>query len=103
MNYKMNVTIKDPHARKDMYNVLQFSFTCYFKHDPNNYGNGYYVSILPDQKEFGSHLYDLRYDKTFNRNNKEQWLEQWAKNYWNGENGAWVVDTLEIEQVEQHH
>ena len=100
MNYKMNVTIKDPHTPKDMNSFFRFSITCYFKHHPNTYGNGYYVSIVPDQKEYGSLCYDLRYDKTFNRNNKEEWLEQWAKNYWSGENGAWVVDTLEIEQVE---
>lgn len=96
MNYKMNVTIKDPHT-KDMNSFYKFSFTCYFKQHPNTYGNGYYVTIVPDQKEYCSLCYDLRYDKTFNRNNKEQWLEQWAKNYWSGKNGAWVVDTLEIE------
>lgn len=100
MNYKMNVTIKDPQTPNGMYSGLQFSFTCYFIHDPYTYGNGYYVNIVPDQKEFGTQYIDLRYDKTFNRENKAKWLEQWAKNYWSGENGAWVVDTLKIEQVE---
>ena len=39
-------------------------------YDPDTYGNGHYVKIVPDQKEYGSFYYDLRYDKTFNRNNK---------------------------------
>lgn len=100
MNYKMNVTIKDPQTPKGMYSGLQFSFTCYFIHNTATYGNGYYVNIVPDQKEFGALYIDLRYDKTFNRENKSKWLEQWVKNYWCGENGAWVVDTLKIEQEE---
>ena len=100
MNYKMNVTIKKPQTPNGMYSGLQFSFNCYFIHEPDTYGNGYYVNIVPDQKEFGSEYIDLRYDKTFNRENKAKWLEQWAKNYWSGESGAWVVDTLKIEQVE---
>ena len=98
MNYKMNVTIKDPQTPNGMYSCLQFSFTCYFIHELDTYGNGHYVSIKG--KEFYQQIIDLRYDKTFNRENKAKWLEQWAKNYWSGENGAWVVDTLKIEQVE---
>ena len=101
MTYKMNVTIKDPQTQKGMYSGLQLSFTCHFINDSNTYGNGYYVNIVPDQKEYCTEYIDLRYDKTFNRKNKAKWLEQWAKNYWSGENGAWVVDTLNIFQAER--
>lgn len=99
MNYKMNVTIKDPQTQKDMYSGLQFSFICHFLNYPDKYGNGYYVKIEPSQKEYCTKFIDLRYDKTFNPSNMSKWLEQWAKNYWSGVDGSWVVDKLKIYQL----
>ena len=100
MNYKMNVTIKDPQTQKGMVSCLQFSFTCYFTYHSNSHSNGYFVYIEPVQKQFDTLCIDLRNDLKFNCNKKSEWLEQWAKNYWSGENGSWVVDTLKIEQSE---
>ena len=97
MTYKMKVTIKDPQMKERK----QLMFTCYFMHDPDTYGNGYHVNIMPDRKEYGKHCYDLRYDKTFNRENPLKWLIEWAYNYWSGENGAWEVNTLEINTLPQ--
>lgn len=99
MNYKMNVTIKNPQTQKGMYSCLQFSFICHFLNYPDKYCNGYYVKIEPVQNEYSPLYIDLRDDKSFNCDNKFEWLCQWAKNYWNGVNGAWIVDKLEIQQL----
>ncbi len=95
----MKVTIKDPNTAKGMYSGLTLDFTCYFIHDAETYGNGYYVNIVPNERSYDGQMIDLRYDKTFDRNNKSKWIEKWAKSYWTGENGAWALDTLEIEKV----
>ena len=90
MNYKMKVIITDPETLNELYFDLNCSFCC----DPDTYGNGYYLSI--SGKDFYRQIFDLRYDKSFDRNNKEKWLEAWAWNYWSGKNGAWAIKSLEI-------
>lgn len=94
MKYKMKVIITDPKTPKTMTSELFFDLECEFAYDEEQYGNGHYVSIKG--KEYYQQIIDLRYDKTFDRNNKEKWLENWARNYWSGENGAWAIKTLEI-------
>jgi hypothetical protein len=41
----------------------------------------------------------LRYDKSFNRYKKEEYLEAWARGSWTGENGSWVIKNLEIAKI----
>lgn len=94
MNYKMKVKITDPETPKGMFSELFFDLDCSFAYDEEQYGNGHYVCIKG--KEFYKQVIDLRYDQSFDRNNKEQWLENWARNYWSGKNGAWVVKSFEI-------
>lgn len=97
MNYRMKVIIADPEATKEMTSELYFDLTCSFTYDGEQYGNGHYVLIKGEK--FYKQIIDLRYDKSFDRNNKMQWLENWARNYWSGENGAWAIKSLEITKI----
>lgn len=94
MKYLMKVNLIDPNTKKSMYNL---ELICDFYYDPEQYGNGHYVSIKG--KEFYPLSYDLRYDSSFDRNNKPKWLEEWAKGYWTGKNGSWKIKSLSIEEV----
>ena len=49
---------------------------------------------------FWQQLIDLRYDTEFDSNNKAAWVEKWARSYWSGENGAFMVKSLEITEEE---
>lgn len=97
MNYKMTVRITDPNTKAGMISELMFKLDCSFAYDKDQYGNGHYVGIKG--KNFSPLCYDLRYDHSFNRNEKEKWLEEWARNYWSGTDGAWAVKSLDIEKV----
>lgn len=99
MNYIMKVKIKDPDTAKGMVSELYFELDCIFEHNENDYGNGYWLVIKG--KGFGQQLFDLRYDRSFKKRHPEKWLEKWAKNYWSGKDGAWIIDSLKIEEVEQ--
>lgn len=94
MRYTMNVTIEDPNTKDGMSSGLFFILDCDFVYDEEQYGNGYYVSMKG--KDFSSKYLDIRYDKSFNRSNKSKWLEEWARNYWSGKNGAWIVKKIDI-------
>jgi hypothetical protein len=45
-------------------------------------------------------VYDLRYDASFNPNKKAEWLERWARGYWRGKDGAYIVKSLTITKAE---
>lgn len=94
MGYEMKVIIENPNIEEGMSSGLFFTLNCYFCYDEDQYGNGHYVSI--EGKDFCSQYLDIRYDKSFNRNNKSKWLEEWARNYWSGKNGAWIVKKIDI-------
>lgn len=98
MKYTMTVKIADPNTPNGMVSGIVLKLTCTFAHDPKQYGNGY--ALLIDNGEgFGNRI-DLRYDTTFNPDKKTEYLEEWARLYWNGENGAYIVKSLEISKAE---
>lgn len=100
MKYEMKVIIYNPETPKGMSSDLLFKIDCIFAYDPEQYGNGHFVKLVKRGIEGFQNVYDLRYDESFNRNNKSAWLEKWAKDYWSGENGAYAVKTLKITKVE---
>lgn len=97
MKYEMKVVIYDPETPAGMTSDLMFNLSCSFTHDPEQYGNGHFVSI--SGREFYRQVIDLRYDTEFDRNNKMAFLEKWARNYWSGKNGAYAIKSLEISKV----
>lgn len=100
MKYQMKVVIYNPETPEGMLSDLMFKLDCCFAHDPEQYGNGHYVAIKGKEMPFGREVIDLRYDQSFDRNNKEKWLEAWARAYWSGKNGAYAVKSLEITKAE---
>ena len=99
MGYEMKVIIEDPNTEEGMSSGLFFTLNCDFCYDEEQYGNGHYVSI--EGKDFSSQYLDIRYDRSFNRSNKSKWLEEWAKSYWSGKNGAWIVKKIDIVSIKE--
>ena len=94
MKYTMKVKITDPKTPAGMMSEIFFNLECEFFCKEGDYGNGYYVAISGEH--FAEQYIDLRYDTSFNKNEKAEWLVSWAKNYWSGENGAWAVKSVEV-------
>jgi hypothetical protein len=90
----MKVKITDPKTPAGMMSEIFFKLDCEFVCNEDDYGNGHYVAI--GGEHFAEQYIDLRYDTSFNKDKKEEWLESWAKNYWSGENGAWAVKSVEV-------
>lgn len=97
MKYNMTVTISDPNTPEGMNSTLILKMRAEFSHDPNTYGNGYYLAII-GQEGF-QNLYDLRYNDSFRKDKKEDFLKAWASAYWSGTNGAYRLDDLKIERT----
>lgn len=95
MNYKMKVSITDPNTKEGMTSELTYSLNCIFVYDEEQYGKKTYLSISTDDGRFDNY-YDLRYDEHFRRDEKEAYLEYWARNYWSGKNGAWIIKEIDI-------
>lgn len=93
-NFKMIVEIYDPNAPEGMSYGESLYLFCEVFHDPHDFGNGCYVSISGE--DFSKNVFDVRYDKSFNLDEPDLWLKNWAKNYWNGCYGSWRVKRLQI-------
>lgn len=100
MKYQMTVTIANPDTPAGMSSDLVFKIDCFFAYDPEQYGNGHWLKMKKRGPEGFENHYDLRYDDSFDRNNKPAWLERWARSYWNGKDGAYYVKDLKITAAE---
>lgn len=99
--FKMTVWIKSPKQKDGMSSTMCFKFNCYFAHDEETYGNGWSCGIYPVEKQYAEHIIDLRYTKwnITNVNKARLFLKWWCSQYWNGENGSYIVDKIEFEQL----
>lgn len=97
-NYKMTVEIYDPGTPVGMFSSLRLYLFCDVFYDPDDYGNGCYLSIHGEC--FSRLTFDVRYDKSFHRNEADVWLKEWAKNYWSGRHGAWSIKSLQILKID---
>lgn len=98
LNYKMTVEIYDPESPVEMFSGLSLNLFCEVFFDPNDFGNGCYVSIHGEG--FSKNVFDVRYDKSFNIDAPDVWIKDWAKNYWSGCNGAWSIKSLQILKID---
>lgn len=96
MKYQMNVKIIDPNTEEGMVSGLFFQLDWEFSYDKKRYGNGFYARAKG--KGFDPMGFDLRYDRSFDKNHPEKWMEEWARNYWNGREGAWQIARLDIQK-----
>ena len=97
MKYSIKAVIYNPNTQKGMNSDIYLNLTAEFAYDPDQYGNKHFVSIYGDG--FSELSYDIRYDRSFRRDRKEEWLENWARSYWNGKDGAYTVKRIEITKV----
>lgn len=97
MKYSIKVVIYNPDTQKGMNSDIYLDLTAEFEYNPKQYGNGHYVCIKGDG--FTKESYDIRYDRSFNRNRIEQWLEEWAHWYWSGKNGAYAVKSIKVAKI----
>ena len=95
----MKVFISNPNTEKSMSSQVFLNLIAVFHHDKKQYGNGYYLRIENESGSF-SNYYDLRYDTDFKPSDKIGYLIQWANNYWSGKNGAYKIDKLIINKID---
>ena len=95
MNYRMTVTISDPNTEAGKSSAMVLNLKAQFAYDPDTYGNGHTMAIFTEDKSFFNG-YDIRYDRSFRRAKKKEYLERWARSYWTGKDGAYKIDSLEI-------
>ena len=95
MNYRMIVTISDPNTEEGKSSAIVLNLKAAFAYDPDTYGNGHTMAVFSEDRSFFN-AYDIRYDRSFRRNKKKEYLKEWAHSYWNGKDGAYQIDSLEI-------
>ena len=95
---KFQQFIEEPDVESGMSNQMVLKLNAAFSHNPKTYGNGYFLAIADEEERFRN-SYDLRYDKEFDPKAKIAYLEKWVRGYWNGENGAFVLRSIDIREA----
>lgn len=98
LNYKMTVEIYDPESLVGKFSSLRLYLFCDVFCETNDFGNGCYVSIHGEG--FSKNVYDVRYDNSFNLDEADLWLKDWAQNYWDGCNGAWKIKSIQVLKID---
>lgn len=91
MTFKYTMTIERDGEVINLNPVIEFG-----KESGNYYGNGYHMLV----KGIGfepCNAFDIRYDKKFNEDHIESYFPEFAKEYWDGENG--MAKLISIEEV----
>lgn len=57
----------------------------------SGYGNDTYMTVKSRNGDSFEQCFDIRYDKTFDKNKPEVFILNWVYNYWSGENGSWSI------------
>ena len=75
-----------------------------FRYNPEDYGNGHYMSVKSDLEPFGHAYYDVRYDRRFHASNPMLFLHEfYADRYDGAENSRfqnWKLTGIEIHEAE---
>ena len=97
MKYNLTVKITDGSSSRTLYLLAEFG------KGNSGYGNDMYLAIKGREyrgvKTTFENIYDIRYDKSFDRKKPEVYLSNWVYSYWTGENGSWKVQKLTIESL----
>lgn len=94
MKYNVKLTIVDPIDKETKELKYEVGFYC----DPNDYGNGYRVSLTNKDTGYVDG-YDLRYDTDFDEKHPELWITDYVYHNWTGENGSYDIQKLTIERI----
>lgn len=98
MKYQMTVVIEEPNVEPGMVSQIVMRLNAAFSHNPKTYGSGYFLTVADEEERFRN-SYDLRYDREFDSKAKIAYLEKWARGYWNGENGAFALKSIDIREA----
>lgn len=71
-----------------------------FEHNPETYGNGFYMGIKAPFEAFGYQGYDIRYDREFDKEYPIPYIVRFFCNRFTGKNGSWKLIGIRVHEAE---
>ena len=98
-HYLMSVLIADSTGFE-----VEFAIKAEFYYDSNDYGNGTHLALEHSNhkvstKRFSDEYLDIRYSRSYDPDNKVEFLAHWATNNWDGIASKFHVKRLVIEEA----
>lgn len=101
MKYHFSITITGTDYQEGGTKTLEYTGTIEFWHDPDTYGNGYYMGITSKLESFGSQSYDIRYDRRFNHYAPIPYIVQFFCDKYDGKDGAWKLNGITVNELNE--
>ena len=71
-----------------------------FFYNPNQYGNGTYMSCKNHKRGYADYYMDIRYDHDYHKDQQVQYIVDWVMNTWSGKNGSYRATEISVKEVE---
>lgn len=90
------VTITDPQTPAGMNSDIIFKLIATLeKEKAKTYGNGFFLRITNDSSDY-ENIIDLRFEKGFEPEKLNDFIQVWASNYWSGKNGSYILKNIKF-------
>ena len=70
-----------------------------FFYNPEQYGNGTFMSCENHKKGYADYYFDIRYERDYCVDEQKQFILNWALNTWSGKNGSWPITSITLKEV----
>lgn len=79
---------------------LNAGYEVRFTYDPEQYGNGTYMSCISHDRTICSNRYfDIRYDRDYSKDQQMLFIAEWVLNTWTGKNGSYRATEISIKEM----
>lgn len=81
--------------------VYEFDAMIDFRHNPDDYGNGYHMGIRSKEESFGYDGYDIRYDKDFDPENIITYIVAFYAKRFSGKRDSWKLVGISVDETNE--
>lgn len=78
--------------------VVEQGYDVEFFYNPNQYGNGTYMSCKNHKAGYANYNFDIRYNKDYHPESQVQFIVDWVMNTWNGKNGSYKTTAISVKE-----
>lgn len=93
MKYELNFVCEKDGDREAIVYDIEFFY------NPDQYGNGTYMSCDNHKKGYANYYFDIRYDRDYTPDTQVQFIVDWVLNTWNGKNGSYRTTEISVKEI----
>ena len=79
--------------------IVPQAYDVEFFYNPEQYGNGTFMSCDNHAAGYADYYYDIRYDLDYAPDKQIQYIMNWVLNTWNGKDGSYRTTEISVKEI----